>query len=97
MKIMAAISGQMSRWFGKSENQASKNERPAETITSPSVFSKLPLQDKILHLGKLIRHSGSDDDSNHSSRERALVILNQKLNRQINKSWSEMYSGKGGF
>lgn len=91
MKIKEAISNLLFQWLRKS-NQGSISERHAEAIINTRDFLKLTLQDKILCLGKLIKHFGSNEGCYPNSMERTLVALNKELNYKIDTSWAGIYS-----
>ena len=91
MEIKKAIFKVIFEWLINTQDHMLKSE--LRVFNNASEFSKLPLPDKILVIGKTISRLPLND-RHLRSLEKTLVVLNRKLNLQIIKTWSEVYSRK---
>lgn len=90
MKLKAAISSVISKWFGKETE--SKSEVFIASVIKTRAFSKLSLQDKMLSVGRLITLFRSDNGYIPESLERAMEKLNLQVRRESVKTWQTLYS-----
>ncbi|MEK6783388.1 MAG: hypothetical protein AABY93_16925 [Bacteroidota bacterium] len=92
MNILHAVWNLKVQFFNKKDRKAKERARFIVGIISSHIFSKMTLQDKISSIAKLILIFECDFGFVPEKLERTLVRLNQKLNIEVLRTWTEFYS-----